>query len=109
MGVGVVLYRGPGRSWVRGLSGDVLIVVFLVALLASVPVGTTRTRLVGVGLFAVAAEFLQLLDLVEPDAHLFWHLTLGSTFDPIDLLAYGVGLGVAWAVEGWWARPRVAA
>ena len=103
MAVGVLLYRGPGRVWIRGLGGDLLVVIFLVAFVASLPVGTWRNRVVGVGVFAVAVECLQLLELVGPDSPFIAHLILGSTFDPVDLVVYGVGLAVAAVLEvGWW-------
>ncbi len=103
MAVGVLLYRGPGRTWVRGLGGDLLVVIFLVACLASLPVGTWRRRVVGIAVFATMVECLQLLELVGPDSPLLAHLILGSTFDPVDLVVYGVGLVIAAALElGWW-------
>jgi len=103
---GVLTYRGPGWVWVRGFVGDVLVVVFGVALLALGPVGRWPHRVAAMASIAVGAELLQLLQLVGPDAHWFWHLTLGSTFDPVDLLAYGVGLVIAAGLERAWA-PRL--
>lgn len=103
MAVGVLLYRGPGRVWIRGLGGDLLVVIFLVACVASLPMGTWRRRVVGVGVFAVVVECLQLLELVGPESPFVAHLILGSTFDPVDLVVYGVGLAVAAVLEvAWW-------
>lgn len=101
----VLIYQGPGRWFVRGLLGDVLVVVFLVACLASLPVGRPWQRVAGVGVFALGTECLQLLQLVGPDAPFMAHLILGSTFDPVDLLAYAVGLGVAVGLERRWSPP----
>lgn len=78
--------------------------MFLVACLAAVRVGSPRSRLVGVGLVAVGTELFQGLHLVGPESHWLLHLTLGSTFDPWDLLAYALGLGVAAAAERAWGR-----
>ena len=78
-----------------------MVVVFLVSALASVRIGHTRSRLLGVGAFAVAVELAQGLDLVGPDAHWLLHLTVGSTTDPLDLLAYTLGLLVSWPLERW--------
>ncbi|MFK7927365.1 MAG: DUF2809 domain-containing protein [Myxococcota bacterium] len=94
-GVGVLLYAGPGRVWVRGSLGDVLIVPFLVHGLGVLIPGYTRWRIAGVAIFALGAELLQLANLVAPDAPAWLHLTVGSTFDPWDLLGYTVGVGVA--------------
>ena len=86
---------------VRGHLGDVAIIVFLVAGLATVGIGTPRGRLVGVGAFAVAVELWQGLGLVAPDAPFLVHLMVGSTFDPVDLVFYGIGLAVAAATQSW--------
>lgn len=79
-----------------------LIVVLMVAGLAAINLGTPRQRLLGVGLFAVGTECFQGLGLVGPDAHWLLHLTVGSTFDPLDLLAYALGLGIAAGLERSW-------
>jgi hypothetical protein len=92
--------KGP----LRGFGGDVLVVVFLVACVAAVGLGTPRSRALGVLAFAVSVECVQGLGLVDRGSHWLWHLTLGSTFDPWDLLAYAIGAGLAWTagerVEG---------
>lgn len=94
-GIAVVLYTGPGRVWVRGSVGDVLIVPFLVHGLGILVPRHAQWRIAAVGLFALGAELLQLAKLVAPDAPDWLHLTLGSTFDPWDLLGYSIGIGVA--------------
>ena len=101
LALGLLLFvavRGP----VRGFGGDILVIVFLVASLATVKLGTPRLRLAAVGGLAVGLELLQGLRLVGPDAPWIAHLVLGSTFDPMDLLAYGLGLCVAYGLERWW-------
>jgi hypothetical protein len=97
-----------GSGVLRTAVGDTLVVVVLVAALASIPLGAARQRLAAIAVVSVGAEALQALSLVGPDAHWFWHLTVGSTFDPADLVAYAVGLAVAAALERWWAPPRPA-
>jgi len=92
------------RGWIRSFGGDILVVIFLVACLASIPVGRPRSRLIGVGAFAVSVECFQGLGWVTRDAHWLAHLILGSTFDPVDLVAYGIGLAMAAACEHWWAQ-----
>ncbi|MEN0063081.1 MAG: DUF2809 domain-containing protein [Myxococcota bacterium] len=101
--VGVVAYQGPGMSWIRGSVGDIAVVVLLVAGLAAFNLGTPRQRVLGVGVLALGVELLQGLQLVGPDAPLIVHLIFGSTFDPIDLAMYGVGLGLAVLAERSWA------
>jgi len=90
-------------GWVRNIGGDVLVVVLLVAGLASIPVGRPWMRLCAVGLFSVGAEAFQSLGLVTPATHWIAHATIGSTYDPVDLVAYAGGLVMAAAAERWWA------
>ncbi len=98
---GLALFKW-GHGTLRGFGGDVLIVVLMVAGLAALRLGTARQRLVGVGIFAVGTELFQGLGLVGKDSHWLLHLTLGSTFDPWDLVAYALGLGVAAVLERAW-------
>ncbi len=102
--VGALIFT-LATGWVRNLLGDVLVVVFLVACLASIPVGKPWMRLLGVAVLSVGVEAFQGLGLVGVDSHWLAHLILGSTFDPVDLLAYAAGLLPAAAAERWW-RPR---
>ena len=103
--LGLALFRwahGP----VRGLLGDVLVVVFLVAGLAATGLGTARARLVAVGVVALGTELFQGLHLVPRDAPRWVHLTVGSTFDPADFAAYAVGLALAAVAERSWGPTR---
>lgn len=99
---GLLLFRF-GRGDLRGWVGDVLVVVFLAALPAAARLGRPWQRLLAVGILSVGTELFQGLHLVGPGSHWLLHLTLGSTFDPWDLLMYAVGLAVAVAAERWWA------
>lgn len=92
------------RGGVRGWLGDVLIVVFLDAALASIPLGTAPVRLAAVGALSVGLEALQGLHLVGPGAPWIAHLLLGSTFDPWDLACYAVGLAASAGLERRWVR-----
>lgn len=91
--------RGPVRSWF----GDLLVVVLQVALLAAAGIGTARQRILGVGALALGTELLQGLGLVGPGSHWILHLLFGSTLDPLDLLAYALGLAIAVPLERSWA------
>ena len=88
----------------RSFVGDVVVIVFLVSALAAVRIGSTTGRLVGVGLFACGVEAWQGLGLVPADAHPLLQLTVGSTADPLDLVAYALGLGVAAVAERAYGR-----
>lgn len=100
LAAGLLLFVGA-TGMVRGFGGDILVVVFLTASLAAVGLGRPASRLLAVGALSVGLELLQGLHLVGPGSPWLVHLVLGSTFDPWDLLAYGVGLGIAAGLERW--------
>jgi hypothetical protein len=102
--LGLIIFVAA-TGWIRNLGGDILVVVAMVACLASVPVGTAWLRVTAVAVFSVGIESLQGLGWVDEHSHWFLHLTIGSTFDPQDLAAYEVGLGVALVGEWWWGHP----
>lgn len=104
LGAGLALFVGA-RGPLRGFVGDVLVIVFLVAVLATTGRGGARARLGAVALVALGTEAFQGLGLVPKDAPWWVHLTVGATFDPVDFLAYLLGLGAAAAAESWWRRP----
>lgn len=101
VGAFVLLYAGPGRELVRGSLGDVMVVPFLVHALGLLWPAHHRARIVGVGLLALGVELLQLAELAGPHSPWWVHLTLGSTFDPWDLLGYGLGLVLAALTMRW--------
>lgn len=102
LGLGVIVYRGPGRSFVRGHLGDVLVVAFLFFLAGALTRASARARLVAVLGLALALELLQALRGAGRDVSTAEALSLGATADPLDLLAYGLGLSLAWLVERRW-------
>lgn len=91
---------------VRTHGGDILVVVLLVAALAGLGVGRPATRLGGVGLLSMGVEAAQGLKLVGRDAHPLLHATLGSTFDPVDLGMYALGLALAALLERAWGPAQ---
>jgi hypothetical protein len=100
LGIATLLYhslgRGPGRELVRGHAGDVAAAMLVYAVLGlAARRCSLRARAACSFGFAAAIECGQLL----------WHarstlaeLTIGTSFDPWDLVAYAVGVavGVAW-------------
>lgn len=87
-------------GWIRGSLGDLVVVIWVASVLATV--GPLRTRwawCAGLALaLATTLECLQLLGKVDRDAPLWQHLIFGSTFDPLDLLHYAIGAGVAYGL-----------
>lgn len=86
--------RLPGRGLVRGHLGDVGIVLVIVAAFGlALPRLGPRAWIGLTALIAVGTEIGQALGL--RGSGLLGELTIGSTFDPLDLLAYLVGLALA--------------
>jgi hypothetical protein len=83
--------------WIRPLLGDVLIVMviaYFIHAFVSIPL---RQIAIGTLIFAYFIEFLQFLKIIDllgwRDSQLA-HLTIGSTFDWRDLVAYTVGVAI---------------
>ncbi|MEZ4241946.1 MAG: DUF2809 domain-containing protein [Myxococcota bacterium] len=104
LGGGLLLFT-LGHGALRGLGSDVLVVVFGVACLAAVGIGSPRVRVAVLVALGLLAEGIQALHWVGPDSHWLLHLTLGSTADPLDAVAYGVGGALAAGAEWAWAAP----
>lgn len=95
-----LIYRGPGWRLLRHTGGDVFAAALLYALVGLALVRWTRMRRAALTLgIAAAIEAAQAFDLVAPDAPRWVHVLLGATFDPLDLLAYAVGVGLAAAID----------
>lgn len=97
IGVGCVLYHGPGRPFIRGHVGDVGATMLVYALLGFTG-WRRRTRTVLTLAIAVSMELGQLV----------WHsigssgagaIVLGSVADPWDLVAYVIGTAIGVACD----------
>lgn len=90
-----LFFRDP---WIRPLLGDVLVVMVIAYAIHAFVAIPFRKIAIGTLIFAYSIEFLQGLHLIEI---LGWqnsqlaHLTLGSTFDWRDLIAYTIGITIA--------------
>lgn len=104
VGAFVLLYRGPGRAIVRGHLGDVAIVALLYFSLAWWTPRRRALRAASVGALAACTELAQLV-LPPMRRSLAIDLTVGRTFDPVDLAAYALGLAVAVGLERAWIHP----
>ncbi len=104
IGVGVLLYRGPGRALVRGHVGDVAATMLVYAMAGLV--WRTRPRNLALATMAIATA----IELGQG----VWHvqsaagaLLAGNTFDGWDFVAYVIGTGVAllWDLRSQRAAP----
>jgi hypothetical protein len=102
IGVAVLLYRGPGRAFVRGHVGDVAATMLVFALVSlAARRATPGVRALVTMTIATAIEVGQMSWHAHSTAG---HLVFGSTFDPIDLAAYAAGVVIALVWERAWAR-----
>ncbi|MBB6098685.1 hypothetical protein HNR42_002120 [Deinobacterium chartae] len=101
--VAVVLYGGPGRTWVRGTLGDLLATALLFFVLGALTRWSRSVRAglsLGAGLLVELAQALR----VTPSGGA-GELLLGRHFDPLDLLAYALGVTLAASLEASLERP----
>lgn len=99
----VLVYRGPGWRPIRAHGGDLLVPAFLLSSLGLVTPLSLRARTAITAVLTVGTELVQALALPLPPS-LVIDLVLGRTFDPLDLLAYAVGLALALALEQRWVQ-----
>lgn len=97
----VLAYRGPGWRPIRAHGGDLLVPPFLLAAAGLLTPWSLRTRVAITAALTVGTELVQALALPLPPGFLI-DLLIGRTFDPLDLLAYAVGLAAAVAIERRW-------
>lgn len=97
IGVATLLYRGPGRAFVRGHVGDVAATMLVYAGFGLTS-WSLRARAAATFAVAVAIELGQLL-WAPLTGGTVATLTVGHVFDPWDVLAYAVGVVVAVAWE----------
>ncbi len=88
IGIAVLVYHGPGRSFLRGHVGDVAATMLVFALFGLTS-WRSRTRAIATLGVATAIELGQLV----------WSggLLLGNVFDPWDLAAYVAGVIISLA------------
>jgi Protein of unknown function (DUF2809) len=84
-------------DWIRPLLGDVLIVMVIAYWIHAFVAVSMPKIAIGTLVFAYTVELLQFLNLID---RLGWrdsqlaHLTIGSTFDWRDLIAYTLGIAL---------------
>jgi hypothetical protein len=87
-------FRDP---WIRPLLGDVLIVMVIAYGVHTFVAAPLRKIAIGTLFFAYGVECLQFFNLIDilgwRDSQLA-HLTIGSTFDWRDLVAYTMGCAI---------------
>jgi len=99
LGLGTLVYEGPGADWAEGYGGAICYEIFWVLAWKAV-LPHLRVQEVAVGVFAAtcALEFLQLsrhpwLEWIR--SFYLGRVFFGAVFDPLDFLYYALGSAVA--------------
>lgn len=114
IGAAVLLYRGPGRGVIRGHVGDVAATMLVYAVLGMIWRARPAVRAAAAFTIATLIECGQAVWRGRSEEVLgatLGELTVGSTFDGWDFVAYGAGVAIAVAWERWgaWGRAPVPA
>src|SRR5260221_11668866 len=89
----VLIYRGPYWPFVRSYMGDWLVVQFIYLIARFWISYRWRYYLAGgILLLGVLVEVIQLVGTELIPQSFMAEITIGSTFDPIDIVAYVLGL-----------------
>jgi len=90
------------RSFMRGFAGDILIVIFIYSSVKFfLKHMAPKYAAAGVFIFAVFIEFIQYTGLpkhFKPGSMLII-LTLGGTYDPLDIAAYATGVVIIYIFD----------
>ena len=102
----VLIYRGPFWPFIRGHAGDWLVVQFIF-LIARFWVGFRwRYYLAGgVLLLSVLVEVVKYFSAGSIPHTFFAEITIGSVFDPLDMIAFVLGIVTVLVVDQVQARP----
>jgi Protein of unknown function (DUF2809) len=101
LGAAVLVYRGPLRGVIRGHVGDVAATMLVYAIIGMI--WRARPAVLAVATLAVAT-LIELGQTMWRGEGVLAELTIGSTFDGWDFVAYvaGVVIAVAWDRRGAW-------
>ncbi len=96
----VLIYRGPGWPFIRGHIGDWLVVQFIYLVARFWVRDRWRYHLaVGVFLLGVVVEMVKFFASGSIPPTFFAEITIGSIFDPLDLIAFAAGVVTVLVIE----------
>lgn len=103
IGVAVLVYRGPGRPFIRGHVGDVAATMVVYAFLGAVIGAVRRGRLthplwLAIGAMGIASA-IELNQKMWSGTGMAGELFVGSLFDAWDFAAYAAGTVIAIAYD----------
>jgi hypothetical protein len=100
----ILIYRGPAWPFVRGFVSDWLIVQ-LIYLVARFWVPDRRRYQLAAAIFLLGVVVELIQALVTLPQNLVAELTIGSTFDLLDILAYALGVITVLLIERAISKP----
>lgn len=96
----VLVYRGPFWPFIRGHMGDWLVVQFIYLVARFWISYRWRYYLAGgVLLLSLLVEIVKFYTAAVIPHTFFAEITLGSVFDPLDMIAFALGLATVLVVE----------
>lgn len=104
-----VLIARHAHGWLRFFWGDVLIIITLFAAIRTIIHNSTPRTLIGLLTFATlieCAQFMHIPQKIGLKAHSALSLSLGATFDWLDLLAYALGAAIIFMAHTLYAHPQ---
>ncbi|GAA3888408.1 hypothetical protein GCM10022381_32870 [Leifsonia kafniensis] len=99
---GGLLVHALGSGAVADFTADALYAVLIYVLVAFLLPRSTSLAVAGIALaFCVAIELFQLTGVPSALSEVFppARLVFGTTFAPVDLIAYALGTGLTWAAD----------
>lgn len=102
LGVEILIALFVRDKFIRPFVGDLLVVVLLYYGFRTILEASAKKVAIGVLIFAFTVELLQYFQLAELlglQDNKFAVIILGSTFDWLDLLAYLLGVTIAYAID----------
>jgi len=94
--VGMLLFLF-GTGFARNYLGDFIVIIFLYSLLSIFSTYSPLKKTIFLFLFALGIEVIQAFVILPTGA--ITELTLGNTFDTLDILFYTLGAFVAYKIE----------
>jgi hypothetical protein len=96
----VLTYRGPFWQFTRACMGDWLIIQFIYMIARLwIPDRFRYPLAIAVFLLGILAEVIQYLGASSIPRNFAAELTIGSTFDPVDIAAYALGVITVLLIE----------
>jgi len=96
----VLFYKGPYWQFIRGHMGDWLVVQFMYLVAGFFISFRWRYYLAGsILLVGILVEIIKFFASGSIPHTFFAEMTLGSTFDPLDIIAFVLGLATVMVVE----------